>query len=126
MRTSRLVKESVKPRSETMGTTFRESNQAGVSEMECREPCQVKDGVIFSGFFLQARTVQLAGSFNNWQPAKTPMQKSGDGVWQVRLSLAKGVYKYRFVVDGRWQQDPNNKMTEPNPYGELNSVVTVS
>jgi 1,4-alpha-glucan branching enzyme len=126
MRTSRLVKETVKPRSETMGTTFKESNQAGVGEMECCGPCQVKDGVIFSAFYPQAGSVQLAGDFNNWQPAKNPMQKTVDGAWQLKLPLAKGIYRYRLVVDGVWQQDPNNKMTEPNPYGELNSVVKVN
>jgi hypothetical protein len=42
------------------------------------------------------------------------------------MSLSKGVYRYRLVVDGRWQHDPNNDMTEPNPYGDLNSVLKVS
>jgi len=28
-------------------------------------------------------------------------------------------------VDGKWQQDPYNEATEPNPYGELNSVLEV-
>ena len=86
---------------------------------------QVTDGVIFTACFPQARTVQVAGDFNNWQPQETPMQKFGGDMWQVKLRLAKGVYRYRLVVDGHWEQDPCNKMTEPNPYGGLNSVLKV-
>ena len=86
---------------------------------------QVSDGVIFAACFPQARTVQVAGDFNNWQPQGTPMQKIGSDTWQIKLRLAKGVYRYRLVVDGHWQQDPCNKMTEPNPYGGLNSVLKV-
>jgi hypothetical protein len=35
------------------------------------------------------------------------------------------MYRYRYVVDGRWMQDPHNGWVEQNPYGELNSVVLV-
>ncbi|GAG19849.1 unnamed protein product, partial [marine sediment metagenome] len=35
-------------------------------------------------------------------------------------------YRYRYVVDGQWQQDPYNKHVEQNPYGELNSVLEVT
>jgi 1,4-alpha-glucan branching enzyme len=125
METSRFVKEKFKGKLETIIPKMG-SSQTAVSEMKFYGPRQVSEGVIFSGFYPQAKNVRLAGDFNNWQPDKTPMQKVGDGTWQVRLSLAKGTYKYRLVVDGRWQSDPNNKMTEPNPYGELNSVIKVS
>jgi 1,4-alpha-glucan branching enzyme len=126
MNASRFVKEKSKGKLETMIPKIGETQQTGVSEMKFYGPRQAGDGVIFSVFFPQAKSVQLAGDFNNWQPAKNPMQRIGDGIWQLRLSLAKGVYKYRLVVDGVWQQDPNNRMTEPNPYGGLNSVVKVS
>lgn len=92
------------------------------------QPCgprRVGDSVIFVAFYPQANAVNLAGDFNNWQPAKNPMTKAGDGTWQTRVPLAKGTYRYRLVVDGRWRNDPRNDMTEPNPYGELNSVLKV-
>ena len=54
------------------------------------------------------------------------MQKVGSsGVWQTKLKLPAGRYRYRLVVDGQWQQDPYNEMTESNPFGDLNSVVEV-
>jgi len=88
-------------------------------------PCQVGDSVIFVASYPQASSVQIAGDFNNWQPEKTVMRKTGDGTWQARVPLAKGTYRYRFVVDGNWQHDPYNDATEPNPYGGINSVVKV-
>lgn len=101
------------------------STSAGIKAEGFYGVRQVFDGVIFAACFPQARTVQVAGDFNNWQPQQTPMQKVGSDTWQIKLSLAKGVYRYRLVVDGHWEQDPYNKMTEPNPYGGLNSVLKV-
>ncbi|HAL44885.1 MAG TPA: hypothetical protein DCP47_03060 [Phycisphaerales bacterium] len=46
--------------------------------------------------------------------------------WETRLTLRPGRYCYRFVIDGKWQHDPSNANTEPNPYGELNSVLIVN
>ncbi|MFZ0035482.1 MAG: isoamylase early set domain-containing protein [Sedimentisphaerales bacterium] len=87
---------------------------------------QVKDGVIFTAYYPAAATVQVAGDFNNWQPQQALMRKAGrNGDWKIKLPLSAGRYHYRLVVDGRWQQDPYNKATEPNPYGELNSVLQV-
>jgi 1,4-alpha-glucan branching enzyme len=54
------------------------------------------------------------------------MQKVGDsGIWQTQMDLSPGRYRYRLVVDGQWQQDPYNEMTELNPFGGLNSIVEV-
>jgi len=54
------------------------------------------------------------------------MERVGNsGVWQAKLKLPHGTYRYRLVVDGQWQQDPYNERTELNPYGELNSVIEI-
>ncbi|MHC4478694.1 MAG: AAA family ATPase [Planctomycetota bacterium] len=87
---------------------------------------QTQEAVVFVTLYPRADNVQIAGDFNNWQPDQTPMQKvSENGVWKTQLSLAAGSYRYRLVVDGQWQQDPYNERTEPNPFGDLNSVVEV-
>ena len=85
---------------------------------------QINDAIVFVTLYPRAQNVQIAGDFNNWQPQETPMQKVGDsGVWQTQLKLPVGRYRYRLVVDGQWQQDPYNELTEQNPFGEYNSVV---
>ncbi|MBA7689712.1 1,4-alpha-glucan branching enzyme GlgB [subsurface metagenome] len=82
--------------------------------------------MVFVTLYPRADSVQIAGDFNNWQPKKTPMQKVGEsGVWQTKLNLPVGRYRYRLVVDGQWQQDPYNELTESNPFGGFNSVVEV-
>ena len=87
---------------------------------------QINDAIVFVTLYPRALNVQIAGDFNNWQPQDTPMQKVGDGgVWQTELKLPAGRYRYRLVVDGQWQQDPYNELTELNPFGEYNSVVEI-
>jgi chromosome partitioning protein len=87
---------------------------------------QIEDAVVFVTLYPRAKSVQIAGDFNNWQPTRTPMQRVGEsGVWQAKIKLPGGKYRYRLVVDGKWQQDPYNEQTELNPFGEFNSVVEV-
>jgi chromosome partitioning protein len=87
---------------------------------------QIKGGIIFTAFFPNASSVKLAGDFNNWKPEKSPLEQLGKkGSWYIRLELKPGTYRYRYVVDGKWQQDPNNQKIEHNPYGEFNSVFVV-
>ena len=72
-----------------------------------------------------AREVFLAGSFNNWNPGATPMTRSGRVRWVKELSLPRGRYEYRFLVDGKWKEDPKVADYAPNPLGGLNSVRRV-
>ncbi|MGB0766217.1 MAG: AAA family ATPase [Phycisphaeraceae bacterium] len=72
------------------------------------------------------KKVGIAGDFNNWNPATTPMDKHHElGVWQTCIEIPPGRYRYRLVVDGQWVKDPYNPATETNPFGELNSVLEV-
>ena len=87
---------------------------------------QINDAVVFVTLYPRAQSVQIAGDFNNWQPEHASMNKVGDtGVWQTEMKLDPGRYRYRLVVDGQWQQDPYNEMTELNPFGGFNSVIEI-
>jgi hypothetical protein len=79
--------------------------------------------------FVQPNTlgakIAIAGDFNNWTP--TPMKRNEQlGVFELCLHLAPGRRQYRLVVDGHWLVDPHNALSEPNPFGELNSVIDVT
>jgi hypothetical protein len=50
----------------------------------------------------------------------------GDGKWAKEITLPEGRYEYRFVVDGAWVTDPNAKETAPNPFGTVNSILTIN
>ncbi len=88
---------------------------------------QINEAIVFVTLYPRAGSVQVAGDFNNWQPMATPMEKVGDssGVWQAKMNLPPGRYRYRLVVDGQWQQDPYNHHAELNQFGEFNSIVEV-
>ncbi len=87
---------------------------------------QINDAVAFVTLYPRAKSVQIAGDFNDWQPSKMHLDKIGDsGVWQTAVKLPPGKYRYRLVVDGQWQQDPYNESTELNPFGGYNSVIEV-
>jgi chromosome partitioning protein len=87
---------------------------------------QIGAEVLFAAHFDQARTVQLAGDFNNWTPQTTPMTSAKPGNWRKVLPLKPGRYKYRLVVDGKWVTDPNNRYVEANQFGELDNVIEVA
>jgi chromosome partitioning protein len=72
-----------------------------------------------------ASSVFVVGDFNNWTADdKAKLEKVGD-LWKRSLALKPGAYKYRFVVDGKWQEDPANANAEKNPFGELDSILLV-
>lgn len=73
----------------------------------------------------QAQAVFIAGTFNDWQPAATPMIAVGDGRWVKELALPPGRYEYRLIVDGEWVSDPAAAQQAPNPHGSCNSVLVV-
>jgi len=103
---------------QTVETAAKLSDYYGVSQMN--------EAVVFVTLYPRATSVQIAGDFNNWQPEQTPMQKVGEsGVWQTEMNLPAGRYRYRLVVDGQWQQDPYNELTELNPFGGFNSVLEI-
>jgi len=72
-----------------------------------------------------ARSVCIAGTFNDWQPQAKPMHAIEAGRWMESAALAAGTYEYCFVVDGQWIPDPLANQTVPNPFGGLNSILKV-
>ena len=72
-----------------------------------------------------ARTVCVAGTFDNWQPDSKPMHAVGGGRWLKETMLPPGTYEYCLVVDGKWLPDPQARETVPNPFGGKNSILQV-
>ncbi|SRR5712691_298295 len=73
-----------------------------------------------------AKQVGLAGTFNQWDQAATPLVRAGKaGVWTVTLALPAGQHQYAFVVDGRrWVTDPAAPAVDDG-FGRRNSVIAV-
>ncbi len=122
----RAVQEPVGPAS--TGLSAREA-LSGVRAESIRRLLGVRvtrSGVLFVQPLGIAQRVSIAGEFNQWSEASAVMQRNTHlGVHELCLVIPPGVYKYRLVLDGRWTTDPFNDVTEPNPFGELNSVLRV-
>ncbi len=72
-----------------------------------------------------AKTVSVAGDFNNWDKAKDFMKKV-NGIWTLKKDLSEGEHQYKFVIDGeKWIPDPNNKNKKDDGYGGFNSVIVI-
>jgi 1,4-alpha-glucan branching enzyme len=74
-----------------------------------------------------ASRVALVGSFNEWNPVATPLERdAASGKWVVSLRLPPGRHVYAFVVDGDVTADPAAPRAADDDFGSTNSVVLVS
>jgi hypothetical protein len=74
---------------------------------------------------IDCRRLQLAGDFNDWVPDRDIETRNVNGRWQKVFTAEPGVYEYRIIVDGKWQQDPTNASEVPNELGGINSLLQV-
>ena len=81
--------------------------------------------VAFTMVAPEAQNIFLAGNFNDWDRHSHPFKKGVKGIWKASVSLMPGVYEYRFLVDGEWQNDPTCTSFVANSYGSENCVLTV-
>lgn len=74
-----------------------------------------------------AKTIYLAGDFNDWKYEETKLRKQKDGRLATTLELETGnEYEYRYVLDGEvWENDYAADKYVPNAMGVENSVVVV-
>ena len=52
--------------------------------------------------------VHLAGSFQGWEPAGTPMMDNGDGTWSVTVEMEPGTYEFKFINSNAWDGNEEN------------------
>lgn len=75
---------------------------------------------VLSGY-PNARRVILSGGFNSWSTLKGKMAKTPTG-WQIDIKLEAGAWMYKFIVDGHWMDDPDNRIQMDDGGGNINSV----
>ena len=69
--------------------------------------------------------VRIAGDFNNWEPDQGIITRRDGDVIEKVLVLQPGVYQYRLVVDGQWQDDARNPDRMQNLLGGYNSLLRI-
>jgi hypothetical protein len=53
------------------------------------------------------------------------MKKLENGTWVKILTLPEGDYRYKFVIDGKWVEDPANELSKENEFGGKDSILMV-
>lgn len=102
----------------------RENAVYGVNSFKGSSIFQYRNGAgkFYLPGFKNAKKVYLAGSFNNWSTNQTLMQLTDSG-WVASIKLPPGKHTYKYIADGKWMTDPNNKHNEDDGYGNINSFV---
>lgn len=74
-----------------------------------------------------AKSVHVAGTFNNWNKDANPMKLESDGrTWSLDYDLKFGRYQYKFVRDGsEWMTDPKAEKNEDDGNGNTNSILVI-
>ena len=116
------VKSAVKKVSTTKKAVA-EKKTTPVKKSAPKATKSVLQEVVFNVYSPDSKSVEVAGEFNNWAPAK--MKKDEQGVWSFKKKLASGTYQYKFVFDGSWEIDQANPDRVPDGQGGENSVKNV-
>jgi 1,4-alpha-glucan branching enzyme len=89
-------------------------------------PELTKDGVSFTFYAPEARSVAIAGTFNAWDTHKNRLSgPDNNSVWHIIIPLPEGRYEYLFIVDGKkWQPDPVVPEVDDG-FGGKNSVLLI-
>ena len=81
-----------------------------------------------ANFFVSAphaKSVGIAGSFNNWNPNSLKLTRDSQGNWKGSIRLKPGRYEYRVFADGQWMDDAGAKESVPNSFGTRNTILVV-
>lgn len=93
--------------------------------MNTPAPSKQRRKIMVSLHAPQAKSVFLAGDFNEWNTETHGLKKGKSGAWERALMLPPRTYEYKFIVDGEWQMDPANNRTCRNCFGTRNNLLTV-
>ncbi|MCJ7750570.1 MAG: glycogen-binding domain-containing protein [Armatimonadetes bacterium] len=82
--------------------------------------------LLFSLLARNAKDVRLVGDFTDWEakPIIMDRMKPRSRTFGAVVDLPPGTYQYKFIVDGKWVEDPKAESVA-NDFGTSNSVITV-
>jgi len=71
--------------------------------------------------------VSVVADFNDWDPYSHPMKKRSNGTRSVAVELPRGgATRFRYLAcDGRFFDDPDGDIFEPNGFGDTHTVVVL-
>ena len=73
-----------------------------------------------------AKNIYVVGDFNEWEIGDgSRLTCRENGIWEKRLRLPHGRYRYKFLVDSEWMLDRKNPEREGNAFGTFDSVLEI-
>ena len=90
-------------------------------------PVMTPAGVRFTLTRPDAKSVAVAGTFNQWSASATPLLRDGaKGAWTVVVPLPPGEHLFMYVVNGtEWVTPPLADDFVDDGFGAKNGVVVV-
>ena len=89
-------------------------------------PAITPQGVHFAMLRPEARSVALAGSFNQWSTSSHPLvRRNQRGLWTAIVPLPPGEHLFMYVVDGAEWVSPLADEYADDGFGAKNGVVIV-
>jgi hypothetical protein len=67
--------------------------------------------------------VDIAGDWNQWQPASA--MRAADGLWFADVRLAPGEYRYAFKVDGQRWVVPDGVTSVDDGFGGRSAIISI-
>ncbi len=100
---------AVKPAAKKAAPKAAAEKKAPAKKAAAKAPKKVT--VVFEANCPLATTVSVAGSFNNWAVDKDMLKKDKKtGLWTGKITLDAGDYEYKFVCDGQYWDEGDNKV----------------
>jgi hypothetical protein len=102
-------KTAAKPAAEKKAAAAKPAAKKAAPKAAAKAPKKVT--VVFEANCPLATTVSVAGSFNNWAVDKDMLKKDKKtGLWTGKITLDSGDYEYKFVCDGQYWDEGDNKV----------------
>ncbi len=118
---------SVGIRMDLLEPAERRSSGRPAQEVSPLMPVVTGQGVRFRFEAPDADSVAVVGGWNGWDPTRNPLAGPGpDGRWEAVIHVPAGIWRFAFVVDGRWVTPPAAPRYEDDGFGGRNGVLEVT
>lgn len=88
-------------------------------------PEVTKDGVTFRLRAPAAGSVQVVGSWNDWNAENPQVLERAGEMWQLHVATGSGQHRYRFLVDGKTVRPPDAPRYAADDFGGEDGIVDV-
>ena len=70
------------------------------------------------------KSVLISGSFDGWNKKHPLIYDETKDIWIITINLNKGKYYYKYIIDGNWEINPNEK-SEKGEDGIINNYIII-